>query len=134
LDDVMADAVSAWDALGLSTDHVGSLTLYASIEEAVADAGLIQESVPERLDTKHSTLAAIDAVAPADAIIASSTSGYKPTDLATSMSRPDRLVVAHPFNPVYLLPHVPSARHAPAACAQGDRCLYRRPSPRSRVA
>lgn len=106
LDDVFADAISAWDALGLSTDHVGSLSLCASIEEAVADAGLIQESVPERLDIKHSTLAAIDAAAPADAIIASSTSGYKPTDLATSMTRPERLVVAHPFNPVYLLPLV----------------------------
>ena len=106
LDDVLADAVSAWQALGLSTDHVASLTLCASIEEAVADAGLIQESVPERLDIKHSTLAAIDAAAPADAIVASSTSGYKPTDLATSMTRPERLVVAHPFNPVYLLPLV----------------------------
>ena len=106
LDDVLADAVSAWQALGLSTDHVASLTLCASIEEAVADAGLIQESVPEQLDIKHSTLAAIDAAAPADAIVASSTSGYKPTDLATSMTRPERLVVAHPFNPVYLLPLV----------------------------
>lgn len=106
LDDVMADAVSAWDALGLSTARIGSLTLCRSIEAAVVNAGLIQESVPERLDIKHSTLAAIDAAAPADAIIASSTSGYKPTDLATSMTRPERLVVAHPFNPVYLLPLV----------------------------
>ncbi len=106
LDDVLADAISAWSALGLSTERIGSLSLCASIEEAVADAGLIQESVPERLDIKHSTLAAIDAAAPVDAIIASSTSGYKPTDLATSMTRPERLVVAHPFNPVYLLPLV----------------------------
>lgn len=106
LNDVMADAVSAWDALGLSTDRIGSLVLCASIEEAVADVELIQESVPERLDIKHSTLAAIDDAAPADAIIASSTSGYKPTELATSMTRPERLVVAHPFNPVYLLPLV----------------------------
>ena len=106
LNDVMADAVSAWDALGLSTDRIGSLVLCASIEEAVADVELIQESVPERLDIKHSKLAAIDDAAPADAIIASSTSGYKPTELATSMTRPERLVVAHPFNPVYLLPLV----------------------------
>ncbi len=106
LDAVMADAVAAWDALGLATDRVGSLTISASIEAAVDGVGLVQESVPERLDLKHSTLAAIDAAAPSDALIASSTSGYKPTDLGAALARPERLVVAHPFNPVYLLPLV----------------------------
>jgi carnitine 3-dehydrogenase len=106
LDAVMADAVSAWAALGLATDQVGSLTIVDSIAEAVDGAGLVQESVPERIDIKHSTLAAIDDVAPLDALIASSTSGYQPSDLATAMNHPERFVVAHPFNPVYLLPLV----------------------------
>ena len=39
-------------------------------------------------------------------IIASSTSGYKPSDLQAPLSHPERLIVAHPFNPVYLLPLV----------------------------
>ncbi|MBT7429046.1 MAG: L-carnitine dehydrogenase [Ilumatobacter sp.] len=106
LDAVMADAVSAWTALGLATDQVGSLTIVDSIAEAVDGAGLVQESVPERIDIKHSTLAAIDDVAPLNALIASSTSGYQPSDLATAMNHPERFVVAHPFNPVYLLPLV----------------------------
>ena len=106
LDAVMADAVLAWAALGLATDQVGSLTIVDSIAEAVDGAGLVQESVPERIDIKHNTLAAIDDVAPLNALIASSTSGYQPSDLATAMNHPERFVVAHPFNPVYLLPLV----------------------------
>ena len=74
--------------------------------EAVAGADLIQESVPERLDIKHKVLAEIDAYARPDALIGSSTSGIKPSDMQTSMQHPERLVVAHPFNPVYLLPIV----------------------------
>ena len=106
LDAVMADAVAAWAALGLATDQVGSLAIVDSIAEAVDGAGLVQESVPERIDIKHSTLAAIDDAAQLDALVASSTSGYQPSDLATAMDHPERFVVAHPFNPVYLLPLV----------------------------
>lgn len=106
LDAVMADAVAAWAALGLATDQVGSLAVVDSIAEAVNEAGLVQESVPERIGIKHSTLAAIDDAAQLDALVASSTSGYQPSDLATAMNHPERFVVAHPFNPVYLLPLV----------------------------
>ncbi len=67
---------------------------------------LVQECVPERLDLKHETLSAIDAAAPTDALVASSTSGFTPTDLAAGLQHPERLVVGHPFNPVYLLPLV----------------------------
>ncbi len=106
LDAVMADAVAAWAALGLATDQVGSLAVVDSIAEAVDGAGLVQESVPERIGIKHSTLAAIDDAAQLDALVASSTSGYQPSNLATAMNHPERFVVAHPFNPVYLLPLV----------------------------
>lgn len=106
LDDVMAQAVVAWDGLGLPTDRLGSLAVCASIADAITDVELIQECVPERLDIKHDTLKLIEADAPVDALIASSTSGFKPTDLATVMTHPARFVVAHPFNPVYLLPLV----------------------------
>ena len=106
LGEVMTQATHAWDGLGLATDAVGTLRICDSIADAVADAQLIQECVPERLDIKHGTLRAIDAAAPADALIASSTSGFKPTDLAVGLQHPHRLVVAHPFNPVYLLPLV----------------------------
>ena len=84
----------------------GALRLAASPEDAVAGAGFIQESLPEREDLKIAVLAAIDRAAPAGAIIASSTSGLLPTRLQSAMARPERFVVGHPFNPVYLLPLV----------------------------
>jgi carnitine 3-dehydrogenase len=84
----------------------GKLTFARTIAEAVAAADFIQESVPERLDLKHKVLAEIDAHAPANAIVGSSTSGIKPSDMQTAMKHPERLVVGHPFNPVYLLPLV----------------------------
>lgn len=84
----------------------GNLRFAATLEEAVSGAELVQESVPERLDLKHRVLQAIDAAAPANAIIGSSTSGLLPSDLQQGMTHPERLVVAHPYNPVYLLPLV----------------------------
>ncbi|MDH3301148.1 MAG: 3-hydroxyacyl-CoA dehydrogenase NAD-binding domain-containing protein [Acidimicrobiia bacterium] len=105
LDEVAANAVAAWSDLGLPTD-MAPLTICDTIEAAVADVDLIQESVPERMDVKHATLSAVDAAAPHEAVIGSSTSGLLCSDLARPLERPERLVVAHPFNPVYLLPVV----------------------------
>ncbi len=106
LESVMANAVAAWDRLGLPTDRLGSLTMCDSIAGAVDGVALAQESVPERLDLKRDALRAIDAAAADDAIVASSTSGFRPSVLGGALDRPDRLVVGHPFNPVYLLPVV----------------------------
>ncbi len=84
----------------------GSLTFCDSIAVAVAGAELIVESVPERLDIKQAVYAEIEAAAATDAIVASSTSGIMPSDLPAKLQHPERLLVAHPFNPVYLLPLV----------------------------
>jgi len=84
----------------------GVLTIVESTAMAVDGAQFVQESLPEREDLKRAVLAEIDRHAPADAIIASSTSGLLPTRLQAAMSRPERFVVGHPFNPVYLLPLV----------------------------
>lgn len=106
LTEVLANAVAAYADLGLPTDSQGSYTMAPSVGEAVADAELIQESVPERPDVKTAVLAQIETSAMADAIIGSSTSGIKPTTMQQGMVHPERLVVAHPYNPVYLLPIV----------------------------
>ena len=84
----------------------GSVRFFDSIADAVASAELIVESVPERLDIKQTVYAEIEAFASSDALIASSTSGIMPSDLQAKMEHPERLLVAHPFNPVYLLPLV----------------------------
>jgi len=103
---VMAGARRAYGSMTDTLPAEGRLTVAASLEDAVKDADFIQESVPERLDLKHEVLAEIDAHARAQALIGSSTSGLKPTDMQAPMTHPERLVVAHPFNPVYLLPLV----------------------------
>lgn len=90
-------------ALGASKDR---LTFVETLEEAVADADLIQENVPEREELKKSVLASIDQHAKPKAIIGSSTSGIMPSVLQEGLQHPDRLIVAHPFNPVYILPLV----------------------------
>lgn len=84
----------------------GRLSVHASLAEAVSGAQWVQESVPERLDIKQRVLAEIDAAAPPSALIGSSTSGLLPSDLQSGLAHPERLFVAHPYNPVYLLPLV----------------------------
>lgn len=83
-----------------------NLTFTPHLEEAVKDADLIQENVPEVEEIKDKVLTDIDFYARPDAIIGSSTSGIKPTELQRNLKHPERLVVAHPFHPVYILPLV----------------------------
>ncbi len=84
----------------------GSLTHCATISEAVEGADWIQESVPERLALKRKVYQTVQEHCRADAVIASSTSGFKPSDIQGCATRPEQILVAHPFNPVYLLPLV----------------------------
>ena len=99
---------NARHALPMLYDHAlppeGALTFCTTLQAAVAKADWIQESVPERLDIKHSVLADIQNSCRKDAILASSTSGFKPSELQEKSDYPDQIMVCHPFNPVYLLP------------------------------
>jgi carnitine 3-dehydrogenase len=104
---MLQNARRAHGRLSLATAPAeGTLTIAASLEEAVGDVDLVQESAPEREPLKRELLAAADAAAPARAIIASSTSGLLPSRISVEMHHPERFVVGHPFNPVYLLPLV----------------------------
>lgn len=91
---------------GDSKPEEGSFTLCDTLADAVESADYVQESGPENLATKQTLLSDIARSAPGDAIIASSTSGLLPSDLQADMLNPERFLVAHPFNPVYLLPLV----------------------------
>ncbi|MFL5952871.1 MAG: carnitine 3-dehydrogenase [Gaiellaceae bacterium] len=84
----------------------GTLSFAATAEEAADGAGFIQESAPERIELKRELLAAAGRAAPADVVIASSTSGLLPSVLRAGIAHPERFTVGHPFNPVYLLPLV----------------------------
>ena len=115
--EVVENARSAYDRLTLAPlPPEGELAFVDSVEEAADGVDLIQESAPERLDLKRELLAAADRAAHPDALICSSTSGLRPSELQAQMARPGRFLVAHPFNPVYLLPLVElcgGARTAP---------------------
>jgi carnitine 3-dehydrogenase len=94
----------------------GRLTFARDIAAAVKGADYVQESVSERLDLKHRVYAEIQAAAP-EVPVGSSTSGYKPSQLQEGAANPGAILVAHPFNPVYLLPLVevvPSGASDPA--------------------
>ncbi|MGR3199508.1 MAG: carnitine 3-dehydrogenase [Paracoccus sp. (in: a-proteobacteria)] len=81
----------------------GRVTFCETLPEAVSGADWVQESVSERLALKHEVYDQISAVLPEGGFIASSTSGFKASDLAAGGAP---VVVVHPFNPVYLLPLV----------------------------
>ena len=105
--EVMANAERALSKLTSAPRPApGSLTFATSIEEAVEGVDIVQESVPERLELKQKVHMQIDAAAPAEALIGSSTSGLLPSDIQCKMVNPGRMFVAHPYNPVYLLPLV----------------------------
>src|SRR5215813_11693399 len=105
-----ANVANAWPALekvGLKPGASQSrLKFVKTIEECVKDADFIQESAPERQDLKIKMHAQASKAAKPNAIIGSSTSGLLPTEFYAEAVNPERCLVGHPFNPVYLLPLV----------------------------
>ncbi|MBK0330923.1 L-carnitine dehydrogenase [Brachybacterium sp. MASK1Z-5] len=104
---------AAWPALtelGLAEGADPSAwSVHSDLAEALEGVGFVQESAPEDLAMKQDLLAEVAAAAPPDVVIASSTSGYSMTEMATTAAQAglaDRLVVGHPFNPPYLIPLV----------------------------
>ena len=84
----------------------GSLTFVDTPEDAATGVQFVQESAPERLELKQMLLQRASTAAGPEVVFGSSTSGLLPTDMQRGMTHPERLVVGHPFNPVYLLPLV----------------------------
>jgi len=102
---------SAWPSVAKLGLYSGAdrarLRIAASLEDLCAEADFVQENAPEREGLKQTLLAEIDAALKPEAIIASSTSGFLPSSLQSRCGRhPERVLVGHPFNPVYLLPLV----------------------------
>lgn len=111
---------TAWislEALGLAEGASRArLRVTTDLAEAVDGADFVQESVPENLELKQTLYEKLGDLAPGDVVIASSTSGLSMTDIQARCATPERTVVAHPFNPPYLLPLVEmigGARTAP---------------------
>ncbi|HEY2794413.1 MAG TPA: 3-hydroxyacyl-CoA dehydrogenase NAD-binding domain-containing protein, partial [Micromonosporaceae bacterium] len=92
--------------LDTDPEALDRLTVYPDAAEAAAGADLVIEAGPERLDVKRALFAALDEVAAPDVVLASSSSGFGPSAFQDACRRPDRVVVAHPFNPPHLVPLV----------------------------
>ena len=107
---VLAQIASATVTLAaLGWEHAGeisNLRFTNDPADAVCDADFIQESLPERLDIKLALYAKIEPYLINEAIIGSSTSGLKLSEMQAGFSNPGRFVVAHPFNPPHLIPLV----------------------------
>lgn len=122
---------NAWPALQKAGLVPGAsqqrLKFVDTIEECVRDADFIQESAPERLDLKCELHARISAAAKPDALIGSSTSGLLPSEFYADATHPERCVVGHPFNPVYLLPlvEVVGGEKTDPAAIQAAIAVYR---------
>src|SRR5215468_10735411 len=102
----------------------GKLSFTTDLRAMAAQADFNQENIPEQLELKQRVLADVSRHAAADVVIASSTSGLMPSDLQRDMQAPERFLVAHPFNPVYLLPLVElvgGRQTAPAALEAAGR-------------
>ena len=107
INDVLDNARAALPGLyDMALPPEGTLTFHDTIALAVEGAAWVQESVPERLDLKHRVFAEVQAHIHPDAVIGSSTSGFKPSELQQGAKDPTQILVTHPFNPVYLLPLV----------------------------
>ena len=74
--------------------------------DAVERVALVQENGPENLEVKRALFERIEAALAPEAVVASSTSGFMPSELQSGRRGPERYVVGHPFNPPHLIPLV----------------------------
>ena len=77
-----------------------------SLKEAIKDADFIQECAPENYKIKISLMKEIGKYSKKNSIISSSSSGLLPSKVYSKCKNPSRTIIAHPFNPVYMLPGV----------------------------
>src|SRR5258706_1464652 len=101
------DAWGVLTAIGLTPGASRDrLSFSADMKPALAVADLVQENGPERPDFKMKLFADMDDATPPDSIIASSSSGIKPSVMQSKCKRPERVLVGHPFNPPHIIPLV----------------------------
>ena len=85
---------------------LAAITVSIDLGRTVAGAELVIEAIVEELGAKHALLRSLNGLCGGETIIASNTSSFMPSSLAEAVSCPDRLLVAHYFNPPYQIPLV----------------------------
>lgn len=109
-----ADRDAALERVSGSTD----------LAAAVANADVVIEAVPEKMDLKHEIFKAVDEAAPARAVLATNTSSLSIAKIAECLANPARMVGMHFFNPVHIMKLVEVIKHertdeVALACALG---------------
>ncbi|MFN8539955.1 MAG: 3-hydroxyacyl-CoA dehydrogenase family protein [Thermomicrobiales bacterium] len=95
----LLDAGGAETALA----RVGTTT---DLQQSVAGADLVQESIPENLDLKRELFTKLDSWCPPETILATNTSGLPITQIAEGLAGARRIIGVHYLNPAYLMPPV----------------------------
>jgi len=82
---------------------LGLISTVADFNQAVADADMVVEAVPENMELKQKVFAQLDKACPERAILASNTSALSPTEIASATGRPEKVVGMHFFNPPHIM-------------------------------
>ena len=92
--------------IAVNPEKRGKLTFTTDFASAMRQADFVQESAPDRVDLKRALIKKISEHCGEDVIIASSSSNLRPTEIQAEAVNPGRVIIGHPFNPVYLCPIV----------------------------
>ena len=82
----------------------GNIHFMLDPKEAFEDVYFVQENGAENAEQKHEMIKVMEAYLPEEAIISSSSTGMPVSVIAEGAKHPERIIVAHPFNPSYLIP------------------------------
>lgn len=107
--DLVAQQIRELETQGLlsnATAAIARLSAVESLEQVLADADYVQESLPERVEVKQEIFARMDGLVPDHVILASSTSSIPASAFTEGLAGRHRCLVAHPVNPPYLIPVV----------------------------
>ncbi len=80
-------------------DYMSKMTFLIDLKEAVKDADIVIEAVPEIMDLKKSVLKEVTALCPSDCVFATNTSSLSIAEMSTAAKRPEMVVGTHYFNP-----------------------------------
>jgi 3-hydroxyacyl-CoA dehydrogenase len=104
----------------------GRLTAVPDLAAALEGVAWAQESAPEQVEVKRSLWAELDRLAPAEAVLASSTSAIVPSRFTEALAHRDRCLTVHPLNPPYLVPAVelvPAPWTSPVTMARAESVM-----------
>ena len=119
----IAEARAQLAELGLTGQ--GALRLHERQADALAGTDFVQENAPENEAVKRALLAEVDRLLPPSVLVASSTSAMLRSAIVAECTRPERILVAHPFHPPHLVPLVEIVAGTPEVAARASRFYAR---------